>query len=416
MAESTPSPATLNKQGLQAIIENVSRLEALNATRLLGTPAEEVFDRITALAARLLSVPVTFIALVDDKYDFYKSAFGFGSPLAEERNLKGRTFCHYTIAAGAPLVIPDTLADPVYSQVLTVKSLGIRAYLGIPLKAVGEQVIGSLCAIDFQPRQWRNDDIEVLSELALSTAREIDLRIITSEALRNANVARESMRAKEEILAVVAHDLRSPLNVLSLGAAHLAKTHGTELGPLLDLMGRANAQMTAMVSDLLEVNAFSSDNFALDKSSFRPDVLIADAIKLASPIAAQKNIKFVKQGATVIASVSIDYARILRVFANLIGNAIKFSPAGSEVYVSAEDAEGNVRFVVRDFGEGIAADKTQQIFERYWQGNQADARGVGLGLGIAKAIVEKHHGSIGVESTLGEGSSFWFILPKSAKH
>ena len=216
--------AAISEQGSQTAINNVSRLEALTATHLLDTPPDEAFDRITRLAARLLSVPTAFIALVDAERDFYKSAFGFGSPLAEERNLTGRTFCHYTIAAGETVVIPDTLADPVYSEVPTVASLGIRAYLGVPLRAVGQRIIGSFCAVDFVPKPWTADEIETLSELALLVSREIDLRIITSQALSSAESARYSITAKEEVLAVVAHDLRGPLNVLTIGAAHLART------------------------------------------------------------------------------------------------------------------------------------------------------------------------------------------------
>src|SRR3954462_13277742 len=113
-----------------------ARLDALLQTSLLDTPAEESFDRLTRLtrlAAKLTGVPATFISLVDEGRDFYKSCFGFGEPLATTRQLEGTTFCHYAIVSSGPLLIPDTMADPVFRDVPTVQSLGVRAYAGIPL-------------------------------------------------------------------------------------------------------------------------------------------------------------------------------------------------------------------------------------------------------------------------------------------
>src|SRR5580765_6377247 len=114
------------------------------------------------LLARLIGVPVTFISLVDEHRDFYKSCLGFGEPLASERQLEGETFCHYAIVSDGPLVIDDTTVDPVFRAVPTVVSLGVRAYAGIPLRTEEGDAIGSFCAIDFQPRAWSELDVEIL--------------------------------------------------------------------------------------------------------------------------------------------------------------------------------------------------------------------------------------------------------------
>ena len=152
------------------------RLEAVRRTELLDSPREEAFDRLTRLAAKLTAAPVTFISLVDESRDFYKSCYGFPEPLATKREMTGTTFCHYAIESPSPLVIEDTKADPVYRKVPTVESLGVRAYLGVPLVTTSGHAIGSFCAIDFKPRKWSSLDIEILQELAASTMREIDLR------------------------------------------------------------------------------------------------------------------------------------------------------------------------------------------------------------------------------------------------
>ena len=141
------------------------RLAAVKATGLLDSEVEEAFDRLTRLAVSLVKVPAAFVSLVDEDRDFYKSACGFGEPLASSRQLEGPTFCHFTIQSAEPLVIPDTRADPVYRDVPTVQSLGVAAYVGIPI-VINGQVIGAFCAIDTVPRSWTEVEISALKELA----------------------------------------------------------------------------------------------------------------------------------------------------------------------------------------------------------------------------------------------------------
>ena len=190
---------------------------------MLDTPPEESFDRLTRLAAKLIGVPATFISLVDQSRDFYKSCFGFGEPLATTRQLEGRTFCHHAIVSSGPLLIDDTMEDPVFREVPTVQSLGVRAYAGIPLVTDEGQAIGSFCAIDFAPRAWSALDVEILTELAASAMREIKLRSAVRDAEMHARAAQDAVRAREEVLAVVAHDLRTPLNFIKMGAQLIAE-------------------------------------------------------------------------------------------------------------------------------------------------------------------------------------------------
>jgi PAS domain S-box-containing protein len=159
------------------IVRDAGRLAAVRATGLLDSPAEDELDRLTRLAAKLTGAPVTFISLVDEDRDFYKSCFGFPEPLSTERQIGGTTFCHYALVSNGPLVINDTLAHPIYRNVPTVESLGVRAYVGVPLITSAGQAIGSFCALDFQPRAWTELDVEVLVELAVSTLRLIELRM-----------------------------------------------------------------------------------------------------------------------------------------------------------------------------------------------------------------------------------------------
>jgi diguanylate cyclase (GGDEF)-like protein len=167
---------------VQSKIADPKRLDALQRIALLDTPREESFDRLTRLRAKLIEVPATFVSLVDQNRDFYKSAFGFGEPLASVRQLEGRTFCHYAIASEGPLVLDDVTKELVFCDVPTVQSLGVRAYAGIPLVTGDGQVIGSFCAIDFKPKHWTERDIDILSDLARSTMREIELHTLIQES------------------------------------------------------------------------------------------------------------------------------------------------------------------------------------------------------------------------------------------
>jgi signal transduction histidine kinase len=392
----------------QSAIANQQRLEAVLHTGLLDTPPEESFDRLTRLAAKLIGVPSTFISLVDQNRDFYKSCFGFGEPLATTRQLEGRTFCHHAIVSSSPLLINDTMADPVFREIPTVQSLGVRAYAGIPLITDEGQAIGSFCAIDFAPRTWSPLDVEILTELAASAMREIKLR----SAVR---AAQDAVRSREEVLAVVAHDLRTPLNFIKMGAQLVAEAPAAMEN--VELLGRVQGAvdlMSLLIEDLLEVAKIEAGRMSIHPQPMSPQVLIDDAIKMSEPLALRHQMRLIAEVESGLPTVLADYERILRVFSNLIVNAVKFSGESGEVRVTAARGRGTVRFSVIDFGPGISPENLERIFDRFWQADSADRRGAGLGLAIVKAIVIAHGGTIAVTSAVGHGSNFYFDLPVSA--
>jgi signal transduction histidine kinase len=389
-------------------VADAQRLDAVLQTGLLDTPPEESFDRLTKLAAKLTGVPSTFISLVDESRDFYKSCFGFGEPLASTRQLEDRTFCHHAIASPAPLIINDTMADPVFREIPTVQSLGVRAYAGIPLITDDGHAIGSFCAIDFAPRAWSALDIEILIELAASAMREIKLRT----AVR---AAQDAVRSREEVLAVVAHDLRTPLNFIKMSAQLVAETpDASENAHLLERVQGAVDLMSLLIEDLLEVAKIEAGRMSVHPIPLSAQTLVDDAIQMSEPFATRHQIRLVAECDPALPMVLADYERILRVFSNLIVNAVKFSGASGEVRVAAAPGDGIVRFSVIDSGPGVARENLERIFDRFWQADSADRRGAGLGLAIAKTIVTAHGGTIGVTSTVGEGSNFYFELPVSS--
>jgi signal transduction histidine kinase len=169
-----------------------------------------------------------------------------------------------------------------------------------------------------------------------------------------------------------------------------------------------------MIQDLLDVKRMESGRLAIDAKPESPVGLINDTIDMLRPLAAGSTIRLEANVDEALPNVLADSARIQQVLSNLVGNAVKFTPRNGRISVTAECADGEVRFGVIDTGPGIPAEQLPHIFGRFWQAKPSDRRGIGLGLAIAKGIVEAHSGRIWVESNVGLGSTFYFTLPTAA--
>jgi signal transduction histidine kinase len=158
-------------------LHDPARLLALQQTGLLDTAPEEVFDRLTRLVCRLLGVPVALVSLVENNRQFFKSAVGLPEPWKFRRETPlSHSFCQHVVASGKPLLIQDASQDPLVCDNLALPDLGVVAYLGMPLTTVDGHVLGSLCAIDTEPRAWTPADALALRDLAAMTVSEISLR------------------------------------------------------------------------------------------------------------------------------------------------------------------------------------------------------------------------------------------------
>jgi GAF domain-containing protein len=154
-----------------------ARLAALRATALLDTPAEQAFDRLTRLAARLIGVPTALVSLVDEDRQFFKSCVGLPEPWASVRETPlSHSFCQHAVALARPLVIEDARTHPLVRDNLAIRDIGVIAYAGIPLATADGDVLGSFCVIDGVPRQWTADELATLTDLAAAVMTEIELR------------------------------------------------------------------------------------------------------------------------------------------------------------------------------------------------------------------------------------------------
>lgn len=240
-----------------------------------------------------------------------------------------------------------------------------------------------------------------------------DLADRAASAVENAQLyaqAEQARRAREDLLAVVSHDLRNPLSAVELQAQLLERTDGDRVRAQAGAIRRAAERMRHLIGDLLDAAQLEAGRFAVERRPAPPAQLARDAHELFAPLAERKKLRLTSVVAAELPPISCDREAVLRVLSNLLGNAVKFTPEGGRVTISAALEGDAVRFAVTDTGPGIPPDQIAHLFDRYWQARTGRA-GVGLGLYIAKGIVDAHGGAIDVESSLGAGSTFSFTIP-----
>lgn len=215
--------------------------------------------------------------------------------------------------------------------------------------------------------------------------------------------------ARDEVLATVSHDLRNPLGTIYTAATLLRDVPLQEDARRrqVEIICRTAERMEALIKDLLDVSRMEAGRFSIDPTPERTTSLMREAREMLANVAESNNVELAEADLHE-AAVMADRDRVLQVFSNLIGNALKFTPAGGTVTLAAESCDDGVCFHVRDTGPGIAPDDLPRIFDRFWHGGAGG--GSGLGLAIAKGIVEAHGGRIWAESD-GSGSRFSFTLP-----
>ncbi len=243
--------------------------------------------------------------------------------------------------------------------------------------------------------------------LAMELARRFSLAISNAQLHR---AAQDAASSRAEVLAIVAHDLRGPLNAIDLSSALLQQHAGDGVSDraVRSIVG-STRRMNRLIEDLFDASRNEADRLSLVATAIDTTSLLDEAQDIALALRQRT----VREGEDVPA-IRGDRERLLQVFTNLLGNAAKFTPHASAVVIGARRDGKHVRFWVRDHGPGLTPDAATHVFERFWKGDSADRRGTGLGLYISKRIVEDHGGTIGVHSTSGAGATFWFTVPVSS--
>ncbi len=225
-----------------------------------------------------------------------------------------------------------------------------------------------------------------------------------------------AVRARDDLLAVVSHDLKGSLCVIRMSAAAVQRAvhpDGAQLQRHLNLVERSTDRMSAITGDLLDAAAIDVGRFSLSLREEDACTLVDEAVELAQPAVSQKRHTVLIDRPCEALGVLCDRVRVLRVLANLIGNAIKYTPEGGNLRVMVAPRERTVCFSVTDTGVGMSQAELRRVFDPYYRATPNVGEGSGLGLFIAKGLVEAHGGRLWVESEVGAGSSFRFTLPLS---
>jgi signal transduction histidine kinase len=279
--------------------------------------------------------------------------------------------------------------------------------IAVPLVARGRGV-GTLVLIRTEgSARYGPADLFVAQEFGRRAALAI-------ENARLYRLSQEATRARDDLLGIVAHDLRSPLVAIGIQAeVLLARTPEGEgkTRHAIDGIKRSAARMNRLIQDLLDVTRIEAGRLSIEPRQHPTAAVIADALETQRAITSAAGFDVRLDLPPELPDVIADRDRLLQVFENLIGNAIKFAPAGGRITIGAAVRGPQIVFRVADNGPGIPAEGLAHLFDRFWQANHGDRRGAGLGLPIVKGIVEAHGGRIWVESAPGRGSTFFFTIP-----
>ena len=269
----------------------------------------------------------------------------------------------------------------------------------------------------------RRDGEERTAEASITCVQErgrktlaVVLRDVT-EARRAESIIRELYRksqlaiaARDEVLTLVAHDLRNPLHGVLLRVEALCSGGDAPARSALDAIRLSIGHMDRMVQDLMDIARLEADRLWLSRSAGSPASIVEEVAAVYRPIASRDRVDLRLEIAGDLPAISVDRTRIVRVLLNLLANASKFGGPDPVVTLAVTGVPDGVRFAVSDKGEGLAPDQVDRVFDRFWQADPSDARGLGLGLAICRAIVEAHGGRMAVESAPGAGSTFSFVI------
>ena len=474
-----------SKNRLIANLENTSnipiphndkdRIEALLDYCVLDTPQEDSFDAVTHLAATTFGVSISLVSLVDQKRQWFKSAYG----MAVDQTHRKFAFCTYAIMDKEPLVVLDAAQDERFEHnPLVTGEPKIRFYAGAPLVTADGFNIGTLCVIDTNPRdtfhQFEVDRLVGFARIVTSIlemrrrmltgidehiadlkkaheekmtirseAADVILKTILESKIELEKAVHErtlelqkANHARGKYLATINHEMRTPLNgILGMVEILQLKPSTAEQKEQLDHLGVASRQLAGLVSDVLDFSKIDENLTVIQTEDFSRYSLVQDLTGLFSLSAKQKGIDLSLQLKTGVSEwLHGDMPYLKQILTNLISNAIKFTEAGEVRLVisssepserQSEDQANLITFEVSDTGCGMERAKLEHIFSPYYQiedqtqpsvlkATKVKTSGTGLGLAISEGLVKAMGGSIIVTSELGQGSCFSFTLPLPA--
>jgi signal transduction histidine kinase/ActR/RegA family two-component response regulator len=318
-------------------------------------------------------------------------------------------------SAGATTAVAPWVATPPLLAALEAAS-GVTVPLHLSGRVRGLIVLAT---------SGESPDVPVDVEFARSLADRISLEL---ERARSFSQTRRAVAASDRAVGIVSHDLRNPLSTIQICATALLDPEPPPLEGIRQMgriIQRSAAWMQQIAQDLLDRSSLDAGRLALEREPTSASAVIGSAQVIFAPVAEEHELEFVVESGADLPPVNADPRRLQQVLSNLLSNAMKFTPAGGCVVLSARVASAEeaaevwtsgtppagVRFTVSDTGPGIPAADLVHVFDWFWHSRAEGRTGTGLGLAIAQGLIVAHHGFLHVESVPGEGSSFWFTMP-----
>lgn len=382
-------------------ITQPERLASLYSTALLDSPPEIEFDRLTGLISRVLHVPVCLVSLLDDQRQFFKSAVGLRPPWSCTRETPlSHSLCRHAVQSRQVFKVEDAPADPRVAENGAVSDLGVVAYMGFPLMGSDGHVWGALCVTDDKPRRWTVDEEATLQLFAAVVADLID--------------ARRSAVQFQQLTEMLAHDLKNPLAGIRLASELLHEKRESVPEPgrrLIEGVREDSASALSLVSSIMERGARAQLDHSLYRNATEVDLAsqfdrVAERFKVPLSLKAMRLVSEIEPQNAVL---HIDPWALDRIVENLVSNAVKFSPEGTEIRLIARMTEEVTILEVHDQGPGFSEIDRKNLYVRYARLSArptGDEDSTGLGLSLVKLLVDQCNGEISCISRAEGGTMF----------
>jgi PAS domain S-box-containing protein len=324
---------------------------------------------------------------------------GFASLVAKVLETRQVTFI--------PSLSPDSFGSFNDKTMRAIRAADLKSYIAVPLLAHGT-LVGVITFISSAAgRAYEPSDVRFAEELARRAAISIENARLFAEAQR-------AVKVREDVLAVVSHDLKNPLTTIEL-VVHafrgMERIDVSQVRGFAEKVGRSAHEMKLLISDLLDFARIQSGSFSVEASAGRLIDVVLPVIDRMRTLVEVKQQKLEIDLPASLPHIAVDSRRIGQVVSNLVSNAIKFTPREGTIRISSRRQGQQILVCVADTGPGIPEEHLLKIFDRFWRLPGTKKQGTGLGLSIAKGIVEAHGGKMWAESQHGKGSSFFFTLP-----
>jgi signal transduction histidine kinase len=327
---------------------------------------------------------------------------------------QSRYLTRHVIASGEP-ELTDQVTDALLAataederHLAILRALAPASYMVVPLR-VRASVIGAiLLARDASAAQYGDADLQLALELAQRTASALD-------NARLYDLAQRAIRARDDVLSVVSHDLRTPLSVISMCAGSVLADESADAELTRDRMRTVRESLDwaeRLIRDLLDVSAIEAGGLSLARHREDPVLLVSREVHRYQPLTAERSITLRTELPEHLPAIDVDADRVMQALGNLIGNALKFTPSGGEIRVGAMAENGEVKLYVADSGPGVPETDVAHVFDRFWTARRTSrTRGTGMGLAIVRGIVEAHDGRVWVERGADGGATFVMAIP-----